>query len=168
MQELHASAGNVLSVNRKLTDLCIDGWDYFRVEGILRPIRPLPQDMSRDPPLEELATSIATAHEERLKKNLEELSYVLRSPADITLVIGNGRLETVSLPIPHLLLQHLLTLTQSLLPLLYLLLDRHLAILKIAQTRVLSSMEFMDQRISLQSIFLMYDERMRRLRGRGD
>lgn len=96
MQSLHAVAANVLSVNRKLTDLYMDDWYYFRIEGILRPIRPLPQDMSRDPPLAELAISIATAQENRLKKNLEGLSYVLRSPADVALVIGSGRIETVS------------------------------------------------------------------------
>lgn len=96
MQKLHATAANVLSINRKLTDLYMDDEDYFRIEGILRSIRPLPQGDPRDPPLVDLASSIATAQEERLKKNLEELSYVLRSPADVALVIGSGRLETVS------------------------------------------------------------------------
>ncbi|KAF5318871.1 hypothetical protein D9619_010941 [Psilocybe cf. subviscida] len=146
MQTLHLIAANVLPVNRKLTDLYMDSWDYYRIEGILRPIRLLPQDVSRDPPLAGLATAIATAHESRLKNNLEKLSYVLRSPADVALVIGTERLET------------------SLLPLLYLLLDRHLAIFEIAKSRVLSSLEFRDHRSSVQSILSMYDERMRRLR----
>lgn len=111
MQKMHVMASKVLSVNRKLTDLYMDDWDYFRIEGILRPIRPLPQDVPRDPPLAGLASSIAKAQEERLKKNLEELSYVLRSPADVALVTGSERLETVSLSTVQLLFKHVLTLT---------------------------------------------------------
>jgi hypothetical protein len=98
MQKLHKISSNVLVVNRKLVAIYLDDWDYFRIEGILRHIGPLASNVSRDTKLVEVSASIAAAQEERLKKNLNELSYVLRSSADVALVIGNGRLETVSLP----------------------------------------------------------------------
>ncbi|KAF5318870.1 hypothetical protein D9619_010940 [Psilocybe cf. subviscida] len=146
MQKLHKISSNVLAVNRKLAAMYLDDFDYFRIEGILRHISPLASDVARDPKLVEVSASILVAQEERLKKNLHELSYILGTPADVALVIGTGRLET------------------WLLPLLYVLLERHLEVFKIAQSRTLLSWEFVDHCVSLGSIIFLYDERMRQLR----
>jgi hypothetical protein len=97
MQKLHKISSTVLTVNRKLVAMYLDDYDYFRIEGILRHISPLSDYIPRDTKLVEVCASVAAAQEERLKTNLQKLSYVLRSPADVALVIGNGRLETVSL-----------------------------------------------------------------------
>jgi hypothetical protein len=60
---------------------------------------------------------------------------------------------------------HTGSLSQWLLPLLYVLLDRHLEVFKLAQSRTLLSSGIVDHCFSLGSIISLYDERMQQLRG---
>lgn len=65
------------------------------IEAILRFTKDVGAD-GRSPKLRELALSYADIQEATLMANLQEMSYIISSPADANLVAGGARVETVS------------------------------------------------------------------------
>ncbi|KDR73637.1 hypothetical protein GALMADRAFT_142100 [Galerina marginata CBS 339.88] len=116
-----------------------------RVESLLRSTRPLSEHAPIDSRLTEIAKFIASVEEDRLLPNLKELSFTIKSAADVTLIAGSGRVEIL------------------ILPLLYLLLNRHLEIVKLAQKVVLGAYELATHSRSIMSLFEVFDERMAHL-----
>ena len=104
------------------------------------------------------------AEEERLRKNLEDVKYNFYTYDAVHLVSGNRRNETVwSLPLrPHIRLSP----EQTLLPMLYLLLQRDLQKLSIARKHVLSDSELSSALDTIQLVTVMAFFRAQDLRSR--
>ncbi|KDR79356.1 hypothetical protein GALMADRAFT_265823 [Galerina marginata CBS 339.88] len=145
MLEMHEVSASVHLVNRAYVGYYLNH-DYFQwIEGLLRSIKPLPSDARKQPKLSEVAASMATLQEGRLLTNLKAMSFVIESPSDVNLIAGSGRVET------------------WILPLLYLILTRHLEIIKLAEKRVLNTNELGFHTTSIGHIFSVFDARMRNL-----
>lgn len=82
---------NQYYVDRYLYSYVVD-----HIEAIIRSTKDVGADR-QSPQLSELALFYADIQEAALKTNLEEVSYIISSPADANLVAGATRAETVSL-----------------------------------------------------------------------
>ncbi|KAF8970853.1 hypothetical protein BDZ97DRAFT_1789054 [Flammula alnicola] len=142
---MHEALPSVHPANRTHVDDYLDDSSLRRVEALLRSIKPVPDNSRKDPKLMEVATTVAASQLDRLKANLNEMGFFIESPLDATTIAGFARVET------------------WILPLLLLLLQRHLAIIKLAQTVVLDEGELDYHVTSLSSIFSVFDERMQNL-----
>ncbi|KAH9475803.1 hypothetical protein JR316_0011363 [Psilocybe cubensis] len=100
---------------------------------------------SVDPRLVELACHVAQMQEEVISANLKDASFNLMCPNDAKLVGGPERVETWILPLLHLLLQ------------------RHLEIIQIAQNIVLDELEMIAHNQSLVSTFRTFEGRIKEL-----
>lgn len=92
---MHKMADSLHPMNKKFAYMYLDGFVVNRIEAILRPIHSIPSDTPRDPKLVEIATSMATLQEERLRANLKAMSYLVQAQADVTLIAGSERVEIV-------------------------------------------------------------------------
>ncbi|KAF5329683.1 hypothetical protein D9619_008943 [Psilocybe cf. subviscida] len=146
MIQMHRMASKVLLVNRKVVHMYLDNEFFFRLESILRSIKPLPESVVREPELIEIADKIAANEENRLRDNLKTMGYLVQSTEDVALIAGSGRLEI------------------WLLPLLYLVLERHLEVFKLSQSTVLHMIELRTHTLALGAILDSYDERTARLK----
>ena len=101
--------------------------------------------------------------EARLQKNLEDIKYDIDSDDVVPLISGHGRIETVwSLSSLDLIR---LSLGQTLLPMLYLLLKRDLQRISLARKHVLSDSELPDALETILCITLAVQYRIVDLRG---
>lgn len=167
IHQMYEALGSVLPVNRYYTNYYFDHWTILHfVEGLLRSTNPLPEDAPKDSKLSELAKAMANLSEQRILANLKDVSFTIKSSADVTLIVGSGRVETVSMSSVGFLecFKESFQL-QWIFPLLYLLLNRHLEIIKLAQKVVLDPVEMATHTVSLSSIFSVFDERVKRLEG---
>lgn len=115
---------------------------------------------------EELAAkfqSHTTAEEVRLQKNLEDIKYGIDSHEVVRLVSGHGRTETVRWPTLHT--SNRLTPGKTLLPMLYLVLKRHLQKISLARKHVLAESEFPDAAETIEYIAEAAMYRVSDLRG---
>ena len=129
----------------------------------MRSIKPLPDNGRKEPKLVEVANVVATSQLERLEKNLNEMGYSIESAADAATIGGSFRVETVR---SWLLLKcFLLTDLKWILPLILLLIRRHLKIVQLARTVVLDTSEFDTHTASLSSVFAVFDKRMDNVQG---
>jgi len=97
MREMHKASESAHPANRAYVNHYLNYEDFRSVEGILRAIKPLPQDAYKKPRLTDLVDAMKDIQEHRLSKNLIEISYVIETTSDATLVAGSGlRAEIVS------------------------------------------------------------------------
>jgi hypothetical protein len=90
------------------------------------------------------------AEEARLRGNLETVNYDIDEPATLELITGQGRIDRVSPPVKLILgVTCIFMRFQFLLPVMYLLLERHFQILRVSQTRTLHPDELWDARDTL-------------------
>ncbi|KDR77265.1 hypothetical protein GALMADRAFT_225374 [Galerina marginata CBS 339.88] len=143
--EMYDALPSIHVANRKLVDDYLDDHSLWRVEALLRSIKPLSDTGRKERKLLEIANTVASSQFERLKKNLEDMGYSIESGTDATTIGGSARVET------------------WILPLLLLLLRRHLDIIHLAKTVVLDSSEFEAHVTSLASVFVVFYERMESL-----
>ncbi|KAJ4475456.1 hypothetical protein J3R30DRAFT_3405750 [Lentinula aciculospora] len=87
---------------------------------------PLESENGNDAKLTQITDAHSAMEEERLQENLERIAYDIDSPTTVALVTGPGRIE------------------RFILPLVYLLLKRHLKAFYLARTHVLHEEEFWD------------------------
>ncbi|KAF5325476.1 hypothetical protein D9619_010064 [Psilocybe cf. subviscida] len=123
--------------NQRHVDRFLDSYSMRNVEAMLRSTKDVGVDRQSSQ-LKELASFYADSQEAALKTNLREMSYKISSPTDANLVAGAAR---------------------WIYPVLYLLLDRHLAILKLAKSCILHENEMITHEISLYNIFTLFFQR---------
>lgn len=83
--------------NRQSIDLYLFGTAFTRVEILIRSLRPVNDLAEYDSRFFQIATEYTTAEEQRMESNLNHIKYELDTPATISLVTGEGRIERVSL-----------------------------------------------------------------------
>lgn len=81
------------TANRVFVDDYLDSYSVHTVEAILRCTRGITD--SQQSQITELAQLYADAQESALRANLKEISYVISSVADVTLIAGPARAESV-------------------------------------------------------------------------
>ncbi|KAF9551230.1 hypothetical protein CPC08DRAFT_729061 [Agrocybe pediades] len=145
MIEMHESLEFFHPANRSYVEIYLNYYYFLAIEGVLRSIKVLPDDARHEPNLVEIAENIRNLQEQRLSANLNEISFLLDSPENIRLVAGPARAQTWFLPLVYLLLQ------------------RHLAIIKLAERRVISEKELPAHSESFWHIFNVFEERSRNL-----
>ncbi|KAF4610197.1 hypothetical protein D9613_010367 [Agrocybe pediades] len=145
MIEMHESLEFVHPANRSYVEIYLNYYYFLAIEGVLRSIKVLPDDARHEPNLVEIAENIRNLQEQRLSANLNETSFLLESPENVRLVAGLARAETWFLPLVYLLLQ------------------RHLVIIKLAERRVISEKELPAHSESFMHIFNVFEERSRNL-----
>ncbi|KAF9482851.1 hypothetical protein BDN70DRAFT_874437 [Pholiota conissans] len=143
--QMHAAASSIHVANRAFVDDFLDHSVMRRVEALLRSIKGLPDISKRDPHLVTVANYVSSWQLERLRTNLSDMGFVIESPFVATTISGSSRVET------------------WIMPLLLLLLQRHLDVIQLAKTVVLDKTEFEAHVTSLTSIFVVFDERMENL-----
>ncbi|KAF5325471.1 hypothetical protein D9619_010061 [Psilocybe cf. subviscida] len=143
--------------NQRYVDRYLDCYVMGHIEAALRSTKDVGVDR-QSPQLKELALFYADIQETALKTNLEEMSYIISSPADANLVVGAARVEAASIFL-HVSTLLLSDATQWIYPLLYLLLNRHLAIMTLAKSHILHEYELTTHQTSLDNIFTVFLQR---------
>lgn len=82
------------SVNQKLAHNYLDYSAIYLVEVTLYGLQSLSLHKT-DSRLTEVATTIAEAQEQHLHTNLKAMSHLIQSPADVTVIAGTDKPETV-------------------------------------------------------------------------
>ncbi|KAF5335075.1 hypothetical protein D9611_010859 [Ephemerocybe angulata] len=136
---------HVLPSNRRAIDEYLFHASFWRIELLLRSTRSINFKVMTDPDLARFTEAYSTAEEERIDANLKDVAYELDTPATVSLVTGEGRIE------------------RYIFPLLYLLLKRHLKVLKLACQHVLDTEELASLNESLVSALLSVDDRIQNL-----
>lgn len=95
MLEMHEVFTSVHLANRAYVCRYLNHANFQRIESLLRSTKPLPSDARKEPKLSEIAESMKTLQERRLLDNLKAMSFVVDSPADVSLIAGYGRVEKV-------------------------------------------------------------------------
>ncbi|KAF5351478.1 hypothetical protein D9757_012879 [Collybiopsis confluens] len=116
---------------------------FSRVDLLLRSLQPLESYIGNK--MKQSINAFSTPEEARLQINLEGVDYDIDSPETVAIVTGPGRIE------------------RFVLPLLYLLLKRHLKVFYLAQTHIIDEEEFRDMTISLKNVFEILDARIKNL-----
>ncbi|KAJ3817462.1 hypothetical protein F5880DRAFT_1618252 [Lentinula raphanica] len=119
-----------------------------QIDILVRSLHPLKNGWEEDDNLQQIIQQVSTQKERRFQEILETIKYNIDMPSTVALVIGSGS-----------------QIEQSILPLIYLVLKRHLNILYLCQTNILHDKEFGDMGISLMNIFAMLDDRIEILSG---
>ncbi|KAJ2926508.1 hypothetical protein H1R20_g10578, partial [Candolleomyces eurysporus] len=136
---------HVLPSNRRAIDEYLFHASFWRIELLLRSTRSINFKIMSDPDLARFTESYSVAEEERIDGNLKDVAYELDTPATVSLVTGEGRIE------------------RYIFPLIYLLLKRHLEVLKLACKHVLDTEELATLNESLVSVLLTVDDRIQNL-----
>ncbi|KAJ4467636.1 hypothetical protein C8J55DRAFT_438415 [Lentinula edodes] len=131
-----------LPANRSKIDQYLKFGMFYRIDLLLRSLRPLGNNNINDVRLEQIIDTYSSSEEKRLEENLERVAYDIDTPATVALVTGPGRIE------------------RFILPLIYLLLRRHLKAFYLARTHILDEREFWDYTMSLCNVFAMLDDRI--------
>ncbi|EAU90989.2 hypothetical protein CC1G_02376 [Coprinopsis cinerea okayama7 len=136
---------HVLPSNRRAIDEYLFHPSFWRIELLLRSTRSISSTIMSDPDLARVTEAYSSMEEERIEGNLREVGYELDTPATVSLVTGEGRIERYVYPV------------------LYLLLKRHLKVLKLACKHVLDPEELATLNESLVSVLLSVDYRIQNL-----
>ncbi|KAF5325407.1 hypothetical protein D9619_010006 [Psilocybe cf. subviscida] len=137
--QMHEILPSLHPANRVYVDHYLDGNSIGTIEGILRSTKSVTH--AQHGQIAELAQFYADAQETALRTNLQEVSYLISSVADATLVAGPARAES------------------WIYPLLYLLLERHLAVLKLGRTLVFNEREIDTHWTSLAFVLMVFEQR---------
>ncbi|KAJ3965956.1 hypothetical protein EV361DRAFT_872790 [Lentinula raphanica] len=135
-------SSNYYNIDWYLYNICL------RIDILVRSLHPLKNGWEEDDNLLQIIKQAFTQKERRFQEILETIKYNIDMTSTVALVIGSGS-----------------QIEQSILPLIYLVLKRHLKILYLGQTNILHDKEFEDMRISLMNIFAMLDDRIEILSG---
>ncbi|KAH9480236.1 hypothetical protein JR316_0006834 [Psilocybe cubensis] len=146
--DMHKAFRTVLWANQPYVDDYLNSMAVLTLEGILRSIKPLPSTAEKEPKLMEIVERLRASREELILSNLKEMSYLLQSPADVAVIVGSGRVETWFLPLTYLLLK------------------RHLAIINLSKDHLITDKELQTHSESLDSILATFNDRMHVLQGR--
>lgn len=95
VQGIHQALSSVHPANRSYAEEYMSNKSFNVLEAMLRSVTPLADNTRIDADLAGMANELSTLLESRLLMNLEEMSFVLESPATVNLVVGSGRVETV-------------------------------------------------------------------------
>ncbi|KAF5325246.1 hypothetical protein D9619_010120 [Psilocybe cf. subviscida] len=139
--EMHDLLPLVHPANYVIVDDYLDSYAVVYLEALLRSTKEPPSNYRLDSKLSDLAASYAVRHENLLKDNLDTISYSISSDADVTLVAGSARVES------------------WIYPLLYLVLQRHLSIIKLSLVHVLDMDELYRHSNTLTCIFHIFMNR---------
>ncbi|KAF5370541.1 hypothetical protein D9757_010124 [Collybiopsis confluens] len=141
------SAQKTLPINRYSLDEYLHSEPFSRIDILLRSLHPLESSID-DPKMKRVIDAFSSEEERRLEENLEGIAYDIDSPGTVVLVTGPGRIE------------------RFILPLIYLMLKRHLEVFYLAQAHVIHDEEFWDLSASLRNVFTMLDDRIKSLEGK--
>ncbi|KAG6907675.1 hypothetical protein DXG01_007825 [Tephrocybe rancida] len=130
--------------NLVIVDTYLDDVALYRLELLLRSTI-IKAEVTISPELARLRDDFSIAEEERLRSNLERLSYCLDSPGTVSLVTGPGRIERYIFPLVYLLLKH------------------HVKTIQVARSHTLHMDEMDEKSTSLGSIFSLFNSRMAEL-----
>lgn len=86
---------HVLPSNRRAIDEYLFHASFWRIELLLRSTRSINYKMMSDVDLARITEMYSTAEEERIDANLKDVGYELDTPATVSLVTGEGRIERV-------------------------------------------------------------------------
>jgi hypothetical protein len=156
---------HVLPSNRRAIDEYLFHASFWRIELLLRSTRSIGWKVMADPDLARITEVYSGKEEERIEVNLKDVGYELDTPATVALVTGEGRIERVSGKIALFGMKLMGCGLQYIFPLLYLLLKRHLKVMKLACQHVLDAEELACLNESLVSVLLTVDERIQNLEG---
>ncbi|KIK51274.1 hypothetical protein GYMLUDRAFT_208804 [Collybiopsis luxurians FD-317 M1] len=133
-----------LPANRRNMDEYITSPPFTRIDLLLRSLHPLEYSITNSN-LKQISDAYSSSEEQRLQENLRSFAYDIDTPETVSLVTGPGRIE------------------RFILPLLYLLLKKHLQVFYLAQTHILDNEELWDSITSLKNVFEVLDNRIRNL-----
>ncbi len=91
VQGIHQALSSVHPANRSYAEEYMSNKSFNVLEAMLRSVTPLADNTRIDADLAGMANELSTLLESRLLMNLEEMSFVLESPATVNLVVGSGR-----------------------------------------------------------------------------
>ncbi|KAG6906642.1 hypothetical protein DXG01_012817 [Tephrocybe rancida] len=131
--------------NRMALDTHLDKPKLYQLELLLRSTKPISEGTVIAPELANLRDEFNTEEEERIRDNLEKISYTIDSTATVSLVTGPGRIE------------------RYIFPLLYLLLKEHVKTVQLARTHTIHIHEFQTSYDSLSYVFSSFDTRLQDL-----
>ncbi|KIK51740.1 hypothetical protein GYMLUDRAFT_181097, partial [Collybiopsis luxurians FD-317 M1] len=132
-----------LIANRHYLDEYMSSEVFTRIDILLRSLRPVDAYVGNK--LKQAVNVYSSSEEKRLRENLESVAYDIDTPETVSLVTGPGRVG------------------RFILPLLYLLLKRHLKIFYLARTHILDGEELRDSITSLRNVIVVLDTRIRNL-----
>ncbi|KIM45643.1 hypothetical protein M413DRAFT_344967 [Hebeloma cylindrosporum] len=147
VQTMFQTLEYVLPSNRRAVDEYLFHPSFWRIELLLRSTRSVSPKVLQDPDLTRITELYSTAEEERIDVNLRDVAYELDTPATVSLITGEGRIE------------------RYVFPLIYLLLRRHLKVITIACKHVIDTEELSALNESLVSVLLSIDSRIQNLEG---
>ncbi|KAG5731843.1 hypothetical protein E4T56_gene13803 [Termitomyces sp. T112] len=145
VRTIYQTLEHVLPSNRKAVDEYLFHPSFWRIELLLRSTRSVNPKILSDVELVKMTESYQRYEEERLDANLSDVAYELDTTATVALITGAGRIE------------------RYVFPLIYLLLRRHLQVIRLACKHVLDTEEFVTLNESLVSILLAVDQRIESL-----
>lgn len=87
---------HVLPSNRRAIDEYLFHPSFWRIELLLRSTRTISSAIMADSDLARYTDAFTSMEEERIEKNLKDVGYELDTPATVSLVTGEGRIERVS------------------------------------------------------------------------
>lgn len=90
---------HVLPSNRRAIDEYLFHASFWRIELLLRSTRSISFKVMADQDLARITEAYSAAEEERIETNLKDVAYELDTPATVSLVTGEGRIERVSVGI---------------------------------------------------------------------
>lgn len=95
IQQMHRDLDDVQPDNRFSADWYLD-MDCFRsIEQLLRSTKTVDENERLESDLAQLTESYVSSEEERLERNLKSVGYNIDSPATVSLITGQGRIERV-------------------------------------------------------------------------
>ncbi|KAG6896010.1 hypothetical protein C0992_010910 [Termitomyces sp. T32_za158] len=127
--------------NRQALDLHLYKRVFYELELLLRSTKTFGEEIGLLPELERLRDQYTCQEEERIHADLQKIAYTLDSPATVSLVTGQGRIERYIYPLIYMLLQH------------------DLEIVQLACKHNLHAEEFQKMEDSMSNIFLAFDAR---------
>ncbi|KAF5349374.1 hypothetical protein D9757_014225 [Collybiopsis confluens] len=142
-----AQQQKTLPINRYSLAEYLHSEPFLRIDILLCSLHPLESSID-DPKMKRVIDAFSSEEERRLEENLEGIAYDIDSPGTVVLVTGPGRIE------------------RFILPLIYLMLKRHLEVFYLAQAHVIHDEEFWDLSASLRNVFTMLDDRIKSLEGK--
>ncbi|KAJ3559705.1 hypothetical protein NP233_g11198 [Leucocoprinus birnbaumii] len=149
IQEMHRQLGNVKTNNRFIVDWYLFSDSFRTIEQLLRSTQRVDDNEQINSNLERLTELYVRSEEERLERNLQGVDYNIDSPATVSVITGQGRIE------------------RHVYPLLFLLLRHHLRIVKAASAHILHINELDHWAVSLDSIVTIVKQRAEALGASG-
>ncbi|KAF9476107.1 hypothetical protein BDN70DRAFT_882808 [Pholiota conissans] len=143
--QMHKALPSINVANRTYVNDFLSRNVFRRVEALCRSLKPLPSVSRQDSKLFSVANDVASWQLERLESSMSAMGFVIESAFMTTTISGSSRIEMWIFPV------------------LYLLLQRCLEIVKLGETVVLHRNEFLSHATSLVSVFSVFDERRENL-----